>query len=375
MSYAYTPGLKVKESTMVRKTRLLPISGEVTVNVESAVSYKTVIAETYLPGEVHMRNAANVLDVGATYLDLVLLKKEGDQIKKGDLIGLNKQFFGLIKKEFRSNIDGTVEMISDVTGNVAIRGNPVLITRNAYISGKVVKIIPKFGVVIETPAALIQGIFGIGGETHGEIFIITSRDQKITPEMINYECKDKILIGGSLITEQSLRKAIEVGAKGVIGGGIKRGDINKILGYELGVAITGNEKIPLTVIVTEGFGTIAMAKHTYELLSSLEGKFASINGTTQIRAGVIRPEIIIPLDKELKNSTDEEEAKSKEGMVPGTQVRIIRDPCFGRIAIIQSLPIEPMVIETESKVRIAIVKLEDGTILTVPRANLELMER
>ena len=92
MSYAYTPGLKVIEETTVKKTRLLPISGNVTVNVEEIVSFETVIAETYLPGAVHMRNASKVLDVGAKYLSLVLLKKEGDQIKKGGRA--QEQWFG-----------------------------------------------------------------------------------------------------------------------------------------------------------------------------------------------------------------------------------------------------------------------------------------
>ena len=39
-----------------------------------------------------------------------------------------------------------------------------------------------------------------------------------------------------------------------------------------------------------------MAERTFSLLKSLEGKTASINGATQIRAGVIRPEVIVPLE-------------------------------------------------------------------------------
>ena len=32
-----------------------------------------------------------------------------------------------------------------------------------------------------------------------------------------------------------------------------------MLGYDLGVAITGSERIGLTVVITEGFGEIAMS--------------------------------------------------------------------------------------------------------------------
>ena len=79
----------------------------------------------------------------------------------------------------------------------------------------------------------------------------------------------------------------------IVVGGINYTDLSNILGYTLGVAITGSEEIATTLVVTEGFGKISMSKRTYELLKSFEGNMASINGATQIRAGVIRPEIII----------------------------------------------------------------------------------
>ena len=38
-----------------------------------------------------------------------------------------------------------------------------------------------------------------------------------------------------------------------------------------------------------------MAERTFELLASREGEDAAVNGATQIRAGVMRPEIVVPL--------------------------------------------------------------------------------
>ena len=64
-------------------------------------------------------------------------------------------------------------------------------------------------------------------------------------------------------------------------------ELTSYLGYEIGVAITGHENVLFTCIITEGFGRINIANHTFALLKSLEGKIASINGATQIRAGVV----------------------------------------------------------------------------------------
>ena len=77
------------------------------------------------------------------------------------------------------------------------------------------------------------------------------------------------------------------------------------MGYEIGVAITGDEEVGLTLIVTEGFGRMAMSMNTFKLLKSANGKNASINGATQIRAGVLRPEIIIPQEREEFESFDQ----------------------------------------------------------------------
>ena len=81
-------------------------------------------------------------------------------------------------------------------------------------------------------------------------------------------------------------------------------DLKEILGYDLGVAITGTERIGLTLIVTEGFGDIAMAERTFDLLNKREGDFAAINGTTQIRAGVMRPEVVIPPQRRRESPRD-----------------------------------------------------------------------
>jgi len=93
----------------------------------------------------------------------------------------------------------------------------------------------------------------------------------------------------------ALRKAIEIGVKGIISGGIEQKELTNFLGYEIGVGITGDEKVGLTLILTEGFGRIPMNHETFQLLESFGGKQACINGSTQIRLGVIRPEIILPL--------------------------------------------------------------------------------
>jgi hypothetical protein len=375
VSYAYSPGLKVKMNTLVRKSRILPVSGDVLVTEGSHVSYDTVVARTYVPGDVTMVPLFYNVGVEPYELPKVMLKKEGDTVKEGELLAVSKAFFGMFKTEYKSEVSGTIELISTVTGMVAIQGLPRPVNLDAYVSGRVVEVIPKLGVVIETTAAFIQGILGIGGERQGELMTVAAPDEVLTPNVIGEDCAGKVLMGGSLVTAEVLRKAEDAGVKGIITGGIDSGELTNYLEYEMGVAITGNEDIGLTCIITEGFGEMAMASRTYNLLKDLNGMLASLNGATQIRAGVIRPEVIVPL-KETSEAglTMDEEDVLADGMYPGTRVRVIRQPYFGAIGTIHSLPVELQQLESESYVRVMVVDLDEGSQVTIPRANTEIIE-
>jgi hypothetical protein len=180
-------------------------------------------------------------------------------------------------------------------------------------------------------------------------------------------------VGGSLVDSPTLKKAIELGVKGVIVGGIRDAELSSFLGYNIGVAITGEERMGITLILTEGFGKMSMASKTFSFLKKFEGRLACINGATQIRAGVIRPEIIIPLEELIVGLRDDDELLL-EGLTSGLPVRIIGPPYFGAIGHVTDLPVELQTVETESKVRVLEVELEDGSKVLVPRANVELIE-
>ena len=264
--------------------------------------------------------------------------------------------------------------MSEVTGQIILREAPTPVEIKAYISGKCVRELEKEGAVIETNAAYIQGIFGFGGETHGDLqVVVESPKDVLSADRVNESHKDKILVGGSLVTREALEKAIQVGAKGVVVGSIYDKDMTEFLGYEIGVAITGHEEVGTTVIITEGFGELNMAQRTFDILKSFDGYHASISGATQIRAGVMRPEIIIPHNLAFPSEKEFEEELAS-GMKTGTVVRIIREPYFGGIGQVSRLPVELQQIETLSKVRVLDVTLEDGRTVTVPRANVEIIE-
>ena len=375
MAHAYTPGLKVTSHMTHRVKRILPIKGEVAVSVGDQVQANQVIAQTSMPGDIYPMNLANLLAVPPADVAECLLKRIGDPVEKDEPIARTKGLFGMMRKIIKSKYEGTVETISSVTGQVILRGDPIPIQVKAYVTGSVVEVLPEEGCVIETDCAYIQGIFGIGGETCGPICMAgSSYDELFDASAVTKDMAGTIIIGGGRMTAAAIKEARDVGAAAIVSGGIDDQDLIEVLGYDLGVAITGSEKIGITIVITEGFGDIAMAQQTWELLSSLDGREASINGATQIRAGVMRPEIIVPHGDASPPSISDVDRIEEGLLVEGRLVRIIRDPYFGVIGSVAGLPSEPQVLGSGSKARVLEVKLDSGESVVIPRANVELIE-
>jgi len=374
LAHAYTPGLKVLEYTVLTKQRRLPLPGEIVVEKGSTVSAEQVVARTKLPGNVQTLNVAGLLGVLPAEIDDVMLKKPGESCCKDEVCAESKGFFGLFKSHVKSPIEGEIESISKITGQVILREPPIPVEVIAYIDGEVTGIIKKEGVEIRTAGSFIQGIFGIGGETIGEIAMAASDPNEVlTPSSLDKSFKDKVVIGGSIAEYDALEKAREVGAKGVVVGGIEDTDLKRFMGYDIGVAITGSENVGITLIATEGFGKLRMADRTFELLKSLVGRKTSMNGATQIRAGVMRPELIVPFARKdvTKKTAD---LSTGTGLENGTKVRIIREPYFGLIGKVVGLPVALSKIDTEAIVRVLDVELDDKRKVTLPRANVEIIE-
>lgn len=373
MAQAYSAGLTVTENIVLKKERILPIKGTVLVKKGDKVKANDLVAETFLPGKVLPMKLSNALGVLPATINEYIAVKPGDTIEKGQILAQTKGFLGLFKSTARSPIKGEFESVSVHTGQALLREPRIPIQVKAFIDGIVVEVLPEEGVVIENKSAYVQGIFGLGNETTGEIKVmVPTPDEVIEPTAITSECKDKILVVGSIVDLKTIKKAAELGVRGIITGGISDNDIKTLLGYDIGVAITGHEDIGLSIVVTEGFGKIDMAKKTFYLLKKFEGYQTSIHGRTQIRAGVIRPEIIIPLDFK-----EEELIALKPKMSTleiGGTIRIIRQPNFGMIGRITKLPESLFNVESETKVRILEAELENGQNVTIPRANVEVIE-
>jgi len=375
VAHAYTPGVTVTAKTTLVRERRLPLAGTVLAKVGDQVKAEQVVARTELPGNVQTVNVANILSLLPEDVEGALTKPVGSPLEVGDVFAMSRSFFGLFKSKCKSPTKGTLESISNITGQAILREPPIPVEVHAYVDGTVIEAMEREGVRVETEGSFIQGIFGIGGETWGEIkLLVTKSDEPLDEKSLDAGCNGKILIGGSRVDNAFLEKAASLGVRGVVVGGIDDKDLRQFLGYDLGVAITGSEEKGISLIITEGFGGMRMAEKTFSLLRSLEGRKASMSGVTQIRAGVMRPEIIVASDGGTSPAAGKGSVFSASGLEVGSAIRVIREPHFGRLGRVADLPAELRVLETEAKVRVLEVEFEDRTKAVLPRANVEMIE-
>ncbi|MFQ6097520.1 MAG: hypothetical protein ACE5O2_07295 [Armatimonadota bacterium] len=377
MAHAYTPGLRVTETATLRKERRLPLPGDVKVSVGERVNAEQVIASAELPGNVRSVNVVNLLGVTPQEVPRCMIKGEGQSVQQGEIIAQSRGLLGLFKSSCASPTTGVIENVSGVTGQVLIREPPMPVEVQAYVDGTVVETLSDEGAVVQCRGALVQGIFGIGGEGRGRLRVLADGpDETLTADAIDGSCAGEVILGGAVTDAEALRRAIAVGVVAVIVGGVDDTELERFMGLPLGVGITGQEEQELTVILTEGFGRLRMMDRTFGILREREGRWASVNGATQIRAGVMRPEVII-VDSDGDGSrerTSEQFDAETSGLAVGDLVRVIRRPYFGELGKVTALPERLQAIATEARVRVLEVELEAGGRVLLPRANVELIQ-
>ena len=99
-------------------------------------------------------------------------------------------------------------------------------------------------------------------------------EDELLESQITSDMKGKIIIGGSFVGINAYKTAMKHDVAGIVVGGFNYYDLKEILGYNLGVAITGTESLNTALIVTEGYGKIPMSNSTFSLLKEHNNQVA-----------------------------------------------------------------------------------------------------
>src|SRR2546421_8707405 len=134
MPNAYTPCLTVSGDVIVRRTRRLPIKGEVLVREGDKVTPEQVVARAKLPGPLQTIKLAEKLGIEPRDVPSMFKLKAGDSVEKGEIVAESKGFLGRFgKHSVASEYTGTIEAVSEITGSVLVSESPIPVEVDAYI--------------------------------------------------------------------------------------------------------------------------------------------------------------------------------------------------------------------------------------------------
>jgi len=344
--------------------RVLAGAGRIFVKVGQEVAPHDIIGEGKKPSGFRSFSLPELLKITPEQAKKCLTKVLGSQVYENEVLAEVDKLWGLKKIQFRAPQEGVLRDFNEQTGFLTFEYPPKLVRVPAGVSGKVSEIIPKNEVKIESVVAKIHGRLGSGKTREGVLAVLGEPDIPLQPEQIDSSLSGKIVVGGSLLTKEVLYKVLAVRCQGVIAGGISWRDFWEITGQRGAL-----EDVGITVLVLEGFGSLAIQKEVYEFLKEHEGRYCILDGSD---ASAVVP--LGTMEKDLKGVGGvKEEREGRFGILSqGLRVRILVPPHMHQFGKIMEILEKEEELASGILVQCCKVETREG-IVEVPVRNVEII--
>jgi hypothetical protein len=339
--------------TTIRRVRKLPVSGRVLVRVGQKVNATDLIADAASSGQHYIMDVRRALGISRNEkVDHIIERKPGERIQKGDVIAGTS---GLFSRVLRSPADGFVLMVGG--GLILIETQTPPIELKAGFTGVVSEVLPERGIILEAEGALIQGVWGNNRVDQGVLLSLArTPDDEFVRARLDVSMRGAVILAGYCAQADALQAAADLPLRGLILGSMSA-DLIPVV-----------NKLNFPVILLSGIGRIPIDSAAYKILTTNEKRDTSLNSMPWNPQTGDRPEVVIPLPS-VGNVAPETDKFNQ-----GQTVRIQGAPYNNFIGTLVQL--KPGLSGLANGVRTpsALVQLENEEQVTVPLANLEVLE-
>lgn len=263
---------------------------------------------------------------------------------------------------------------SNIYARFPSRGQSIdeeITTIPAGLSGRVVDVTRRGGVIIESRVAAVLGQLGAGRQVVGMLALWPG--ERAPRDVIP---PGAILIVPGPVNLGLLSQALVSNVQGVVASSITLRDLEGFLHADvLQLLTTPNTEMaqehlpPLTLLLTEGIGQRPMPEHTLSLLQRYQGSLALLSGATSTSTQVW-PELLIPLPIQEVRSWHPDQPMHT--LAPGAVVRICGGEYNGEIGVIETLLAYQQRFPSGIRARSVSVYLEkNNRCVTIPTALVE----
>ncbi|MGI6208328.1 MAG: hypothetical protein ACOYEW_08930 [Anaerolineae bacterium] len=232
----------------------LPRPGRMVVNTGDVVTPSDVVGYTVERGPVTVVDLASPLGVAPRRVKEFLSIKEGQSVRAGEMLAQRQAW--LRPREVRAPANARAMAVG--AGMALLEGFPSEAPVRGALPGRVTEVYPGTGMEVVGAGALVVAPALLGSEFSGPVKMVAPVPERVLrPEHIDASVHGAVLVGGIGEDPAALTRAAEFGAQGVVLGGVP--------------GAWARMRLPLPVVVVEGFGRVPMNRLAFDLMNALAG--------------------------------------------------------------------------------------------------------
>jgi len=276
---ARLPLVAVDAECEVRRRLIEP---ELQVGATQLVEPETVVAVAATGTEQSVRIAVAVeLGVSPQEATRCLVRALGDRVEAGEVVAARRR--GLRTFQVTSPIAGRLERFDEETGSLVVVAEAPRQPVRALVAGEV-RAVQDDTLAIRVVGDLVQGTVLLGPECAGPLVVLADRvDRELPVEEFDERCRGAVVLAGMTVSSAALRRLADVGAAGVLVGGLSLSALEPLIGGRSGermrqLVLTGEAAWPLSlgVLLLEGFGRLPLAEPVFSFLQERSGRWVSL---------------------------------------------------------------------------------------------------
>lgn len=286
-------------------------------------------------GETKISNFMQKIDK-----NLTLTKSVNSFIAKGVEIGEQK-ISSFKKKKVYAPYNGFIRSVGD--GTYLFEQEKLHYTLLSGVWGEVQEVVENKAVLIQAPSTIVYCAVSTPFDAEGELVVLPNPSELLEDPYFNNFTKEvagKIIYSGYFIKLENLKRAIELGVKGIIAGGCDK------------VSLDYAKQKNFALMSISGYGRIPTPVSIYDLFNSVSNRYIFLRG----KAG----ELYIPADSPFLDSKEKAKKDFFVELKNDMIVQILERPYFGWMGVVESFD--------DSKIS---VRLLNGVeVITVMPTNL-----
>ena len=308
-------------------------------------------------------------------------------------VTIRAEEFGISKLQFSANVRTKLDAVVN-TGQMLVSGSKPIVAPSlsrvttlsmmdgvivltplfqvtempALIDGFIAEIPDRDSCVVATMGHRFTGSVGYGEEATGIIKPLLGEVRNLEITDLNDDLAGSIIIARGGVSLEALSHLAEEKIAGLVLGCIEVATLGAFTGRDPLRYLGTLMPIPFPIILMQGYGAPMLAED-YQAIAALAGMRGALDGKTQLRAGVTRPELLVPLPQEPFNLEDPPPDEHPAPLQVGGRALLTRAPYFGQGVLVLALDHQRQETPAGTLAALATVQLADGQILQVPLAN------